>query len=113
MKTYHLTLYNRSMISKLKAKENVLKLVLKNFVNDKSIPDVTSAKIKDINDSGIIMEVDESGDSWHKKFGKMLANEYLMREYCDQNNPSRLFKWKPYKEVVPLKHDFSNIKINL
>jgi len=42
----------------------------------------------------IAVAVDESSKSWHCSFGKILANEYRMRAYCDPRNEHRLFRWK-------------------
>ena len=41
----------------------------------------------------ITVTVDEDSKSWHRSFGKILANEYRMRAYCDPRNEHRLFKW--------------------
>ncbi len=94
MKTYDVTLHNQSENLDLRQKKNAIKEVLDYLAFDKNQKDIKAVSIISINKENIELEVDEIGNNWHKRFGKILANNFGMREFCDQYDPSRLFKWK-------------------
>lgn len=95
---YELYLINRKDRSlDLRLKENEIKEVIDyvlrggskgtayGYVGDISLESVR----KDI----IVLHVEESYNKWHWVVGQRLAQQYGMRNYCDPNNPERMFKW--------------------
>lgn len=58
-----------------------------NFLNVKHIELIT------ISQNYLEIEVDESDSKWHKYVGRILANNHGMRDYCNPNDDSEMFKW--------------------
>ena len=93
MKTYNVKLYNKSPELDLSKKETDISNVLNYFaVINKYQKDVTYAKLISIDQHSMVIEVEESDTNWHKTFGKTLANNFGMRDFCDLLDKSRLLK---------------------
>ncbi|MCD4769882.1 MAG: hypothetical protein K8R35_06930 [Bacteroidales bacterium] len=90
---YYITLYNKSDKLDLRKKKTAIKEVLEYLVFDKNQKDFKSASILTIEKNYLELEVDETDNNWHMRFGKILANNFGMREFCDPCDSSRLFKW--------------------
>ena len=94
MRRYYVTLYNQSDHLDLRKKKREIKEVLDYLAFDKNQKDVENVNIISVEKLSIEIEVDETDNNWHKRFGKILANNFGMREFCDPFDTSRLFKWK-------------------
>ncbi len=93
MRTYYVSLYNRDEKLDLRSKKREMKEVLDYLSKSKEQKDVSKAEIISIEQHSMQIEVEETGKNWHKRFGNILANNFGMREFCHQNDSSRLFKW--------------------
>ena len=99
MKHYNVKLYNLSEKLDLRKKKKDMEWVINNLVDRRK--DIDSARITIVEKYYFEIEVEESSKNWHKLFGKILANNFGMREYCDSNDPSRLFYWRRKYEKNP------------
>lgn len=90
MKHYDLWLYNKSKSLNLKNKEKAIQDVLKDLEN---LGKVTIHEFIVYKDRISLDIVEENSKQWHQDFGKILANEYDMRRYCDPKDETRLFSW--------------------
>lgn len=98
-KTYTLTLVNKDKSLNLAIKGNEIQDVIDNILSGgntgDAFQDVRSIKIiPPIGTHTITLEVDESGDNWHRWFGKKLASDDFanMRNYCDVNDETNMFE---------------------
>lgn len=94
MRKYYVSLHNQSEHLDLRKKKNEIKEVIEYLSFDRNQRDIKKVSIISIEKRIIELEVEETDNNWHKRFGKILANNFGMREFCDPNDPSRLFKWK-------------------
>jgi hypothetical protein len=114
LKTYQVSLYNKSTELDLRKKKTDIVNVL-NYLSviNRSQKDVTYAKLISIEQHSMVIEVGESETNWHKTFGKTLASNFGMRDFCDPMDKSRLFKWNlrykidrdKYKYIEESKHN--------
>jgi len=54
---------------------------------------LNSYKVNKISTNIIVLTVEEESKWWHQTFGKLLANEYGMREYCSDKDSTKMFEW--------------------
>jgi len=54
---------------------------------------LNSYKVNKISNNIIVLTVEEESKWWHQTFGKLLANEYGMREYCSDKDSTKMFEW--------------------
>ncbi|SMC19813.1 hypothetical protein SAMN02745134_00947 [Clostridium acidisoli DSM 12555] len=96
-KTYDLILINKDFSLNIGRQTlaiyGVISHILNGGVSGRSFRDVKSIKVLGIAHDRITLEVIENGINYHKYFGRILANTYSLRNFCDQNDPSRMFEW--------------------
>jgi len=89
---YYLKLFNNSAHLDLTKKKKEIESALREIRTMKV--GLTAYLVLEIESHSILLEVREINDRWHQKFGNILANEYTMRRFCDEENRSRMFKWQ-------------------
>ena len=91
MKSYFLKLINKNssldLIQKTTQINNCLDEILKMGKG------LISYTINKISKNSIVLTVSEEDKWWHQTFGKLLANEYGMREYCSARDSAKMFEW--------------------
>ncbi len=93
MKTYNVKLYNNSPELDLREKKtDIIDALHFLSVIDRSQRDVTYAKLISIDQHSMVIEVEESNDNWHKKFGKIMKRQG-MENYCNPLDENSLFNW--------------------
>ncbi len=88
---YSLSLYNYDSNLDLTKKRREIESCLKDIRAQKV--GLQNYQILNIESHSLTIAVKEINDRWHQKFGNILANEYTMRRFCDENSISRMFKW--------------------
>jgi hypothetical protein len=94
MRKYAVTLHNQSELLDLRNKKKEIREVLDYLSFGKNEREIKQLKLISIEKKIIQLEVEETNNNWHKRFGKILANNFGMRNFCDPNDQSRLFKWE-------------------
>gem|GEM_PF-2944723 len=54
---------------------------------------LNSYKVNKISTNIIVLTVEGESKWWHQTFGKLLANDYSMREYCSDRDSRKMFEW--------------------
>ncbi|MCJ7674580.1 MAG: hypothetical protein MUO33_05445 [Sedimentisphaerales bacterium] len=94
---YTLTLINKDRNLDLTQKcldiEQVFRDIDNGGVTGHSFKDLDRYEALQIRKEHIEVDVQESGTSWHRWVGRILANEHGMREYCHGENKDRMFQW--------------------
>jgi len=97
MALYTLTLMNKDPNLDLTQKRLDIKQVLQHIEKGgkagNSFKDLRCCQSLQIHKDSIEVEVQESGNSWHRWVGRILANEHGMRKYCHGWNKRHMFKW--------------------
>lgn len=90
----------KSFILKLINKNNNLDLTQKSIQINNCLVEILnmgkgliSYNINKISKDIIIITVEEKNKWWHQTFGKLLANDYGMREYCSERDSAKMFDW--------------------
>jgi len=91
MKSYFLKLINKNSNLDLTKKAGQINNCLAEIV--KMGKGLISYTVNTINKNSIILTVYEEDKWWHQTFGKLLANEYGMREYCSSRDSTKMFDW--------------------
>jgi len=58
-----------------------------------SFKDLRDYQNLQVHKGDVEVDVRESGNSWHPWVGRILANDYGMRAYCQRKNENHMFKW--------------------
>lgn len=91
MKTYFLKLINNDTNLDLIQKTTQINNCLVEITNMRK--GLTNFKVNNIHKNSLELIVDEKDKWWHQTFGKLLANEYGMRQFCSQWESSKMFIW--------------------
>ncbi len=91
MKSYYLKLINKNSNLDLTKKTDQIN----NCLNEigKMGKGLISYTINKISKNSIILTVEEEDKWWHQTFGKLLANDYGMRDYCSERDSAKMFEW--------------------
>lgn len=89
---YSLHLFNTNPNLDLRKKEKEINNVFKEVKDDKI--GLSSVQSISIEQHYLTITVKESSDHWHTKIGSKLANEQNMRNFCKENEKSKMFKWE-------------------
>ena len=89
---YALSLVSRESTLDLRQKRKAIEQVVRDLLEMRS--DLLHCEVSCVNEHDLQLAVDEVGKSWHPLFGKKLANEKNMRQFCHPKDLSRLFTWK-------------------
>ena len=98
MISYCVELINRNPQLNLTTKRSAIDAVLRRICHGARNSDIKGLhdyRLLHVHRNHLAVAVHESAKSWHRSFGKILANEYGMRTYCDPQNERRLFRWIP------------------
>jgi hypothetical protein len=97
MKHYTLTLYNKDQNLNLTQKRPDIEQVFRHIHDGgeakHSFKDLHRYRISQILKDHIEVDVEESGTSWHRWVGRILANDYGMREFCHGEDKRHMFRW--------------------
>ena len=97
MKHYTITLINKNhsldLTQKRQEIEEVFELLDNGGKTGNSFEDLHRCQTLQIQRDSIEAQVEESGKSWHRWVGRILANDYGLREYCHGRNKRHMFKW--------------------
>ena len=91
MKSFILKLINKNNNLDLTQKSTQINNCLDEILNKRK--GLISFNINKISNDFIILTVEEKDKWWHQTFGKLLANDYGMREYCSDRNSAKMFDW--------------------
>lgn len=91
MKSYYLKLINKNSNLDLTNKTAQINDCLNEIINMGK--GLISYTINKISNNSIILTVEEEDKWWHQTFGKKLANDYGMREYCSARDSTKMFEW--------------------
>lgn len=91
MKSYYLKLINKKSNLDLIKKTTQINNCLDEII--KMGKGLISYTINKISKNNIILTVEEVDKWWHQTFGKLLANDYGMRDYCSARDSAKMFKW--------------------
>lgn len=91
MKSYYLNLINKNINLDLIKKTTQIYNCL-DALNKMGKGLISYERIKISKDS-IVLTVEEGDKWWHQTFGKNLANDYGMREYCSDRDSAKMFAW--------------------
>ena len=95
---YQLTLYNRLSSLDLRTQDksigDVIFYILSQSRQQRAYRDVSKIRVLEIRQHDLKIEVNEDATYWHTGVGKLLANNYGMREFCRPRS-SQMFKWVP------------------
>ncbi|HEY5536823.1 MAG TPA: hypothetical protein VIL99_18050 [Ignavibacteria bacterium] len=89
---YSLQLCNIDSNLDLRKKQKEIETVFKEVRNDKI--GLSSFQFDVIEQHFLKITVKESSNHWHTKIGSKLANEQNMRNFCKENEKSKMFKWE-------------------
>ena len=91
MKSFILKLINKNNNLDLTQKSTQINNCLDEILNKRK--GLISFNINKISNDFVILTVEEKDKWWHQTFGKLLANDYGMREYCSDRNSAKMFDW--------------------
>lgn len=91
MKSFILKLINKNNNLDLTQKSTQINNCLDEILNKRK--GLISFNTNKISNDFIILTVEEKDKWWHQTFGKLLANDYGMREYCSDRNSAKMFDW--------------------
>ena len=91
MKSYVLKLINKNKNLDLTQKSTEINNCLNEILNKRK--GLNSFKLNKISKDCIILTVKEEDKWWHQTFGKLLANDYGMREFCSDRDSAKMFDW--------------------
>jgi len=94
---YSLTLINKDRNLDLTQKrvdiEQVFRYIDNGGATGHRFKDLDRYEALQIRKDQIEVDVQESGKSWHRRVGRILANKYRMRKYCHEKNKHQMFRW--------------------
>lgn len=97
---YRVSLLNTDPNLDLREHQNNIQLAIKKInsggVNGNKYSGVANIQIICINKRTIILDCSETDKIWHMHFGKELADNYGMRDFCiesSKNNQDMIFEW--------------------
>lgn len=91
MKSYILKLINKNKNLDLTQKTTEINDCLEEII--RMGKGLISFKINKISKNSIILTVEEEDKWWHQTFGKLLANDFGMRDYCSERDSTKMFGW--------------------
>jgi hypothetical protein len=92
IKKYSLQLFNTNQNLDLRKKEKEIFAVFREVIANKI--GLSSVQNISIEQHNVAITVKESSDHWHTKIGSKLANDQNMRNFCKENEKSKMFKWE-------------------